>query len=75
MSRFLARFYLGVANGTFKIVGFGKFWYGLEITAVFVLSRSLVLFLSQSLGFFPQGLGVLDTLAEHLEIMEFCLIN
>ena len=37
MSRFLARFYLGVANGTFKIVGFGKFWYGLEISAVFVL--------------------------------------
>ena len=54
MSRFLAGF-LGVANDTIKIVGFGKFWYGLEISAVFVLSQSLVcqvLFLSRSLGFF-----------------------
>ena len=28
----------GVANGIFKIVGFEKFWPGLEISAVFVLS-------------------------------------
>ena len=34
MSRFLARFYLGVANGTFKILGFGKFPYGLEISMI-----------------------------------------
>ena len=26
-----------MANGTFKIVGFGKFWYSLEISAIFVL--------------------------------------
>ena len=40
MSRFLARFYLKVANGTIKIVGFIR-WYGLVISAVFVLCLEL----------------------------------
>ena len=40
MSRFLARFYLEVANGTIKIVGFVR-WYGLAISAVFVLCLEL----------------------------------
>ena len=79
MSRFLARFYLGVAKGTFKIVGFGKFWYGLEIPAVFVLvsnvSFARCFFCLGVSDFFPQGLGVLDTFVEHLEISEFCQIK
>ena len=76
MSRFLARFYLEVANGTIKIVGFVR-WYGLAISAVFVLClelsfelafsvSGLVFFFSvrsRSLGYFfraSRNLGILS---------------
>ena len=34
--------YTGVANGTTKNVGLGKFWQDLEISEAFLMSRSLV---------------------------------
>ena len=79
MSRFLARFYLGVANDIFKNLRFERFWYGLKISAVLChVSKSRLagaLSVLDSRIFFPQGLGVSDTFVEHLEISEFCLIK
>ena len=70
MSLFLARFYLGVANSTFKIVGFGKFWYGLEISAVFVLCLEV----SFARCFFC--LGVLDFFsARSRSLGYFCIAS
>ena len=81
MSRFLARFYLGVANGTFKILGFGKFPYGLEISMILChvsksrLAGAFSVLDSRMFFFFSQGLGVSDTFVEYLEFSKFCLIK
>ena len=79
MSRFLARFYLGVANGTFRILGFWKILVRSRNLGGFVscleISFDRCFFCLGFSDFFPQGLGVSDTFIEHLEISEFCLIN
>ena len=40
----LSRVYLGVANGTSKNVGLGKFWQDLEISEVFLISLEVSFF-------------------------------
>jgi len=56
--------YLGVANGTQKIVDLGNFGSDLEISETFVTSHEVsffkCFFRSRSLEFFSQGLGVSD---------------
>ena len=55
---------LGVANGTSKNVGLGKFWQDLEISEAFLIkSRSLVfawfvLTFFESRNFLPKSLGL-----------------
>ena len=67
---------MGVASGTFTIPGFGKFWYGLEISAVLchvsksrlagafsVLDSRIFFARSRSLGYFcraSRNLGILS---------------
>ena len=55
----------GVANGTQKILGLGKFWSDLEISEAFVMSHEVSFFFLCSLclgvsNFWPQGLVVSD---------------
>ena len=50
---------LGVANGTQKILGLGKFWSDLEISEAFLMSHEVsfffVFFVSRSLEFLAAG--------------------
>ena len=66
LSRAVYQVYIGVANGTQKIVDLGNFWSNLEISETFMTSHEVSFFMcffrSRSLEFFSQGLGVSDLL-------------
>ena len=50
---------LGVANGTSKNVGLGKFWQDLEISEAFLISLEVSFFHGLLLPFWSLGLGFL----------------
>ena len=65
--------YLGVANGTSKNVGLGKFWQDLEISETFLISLEVSFFHGLFLLFLSLGLGFLTRISTSRRVSDFTI--